>query len=340
MSELAFNVNGDSFEVPPSVVAWRVRRMKPRGAPELVYGRDGRPLQIGVEADIDELREAVETLGRYRLDPLTEDGKIAEGVPAAYVQVVATRDGGGGPTTPAVRESGDGDSLAREAIRANAEIAKAVIERFPAMMDAAARLVEAADGAGIAARRPAITPPQVDAGHADAADDASDDAEADDAEADDAPTAGFDLNALVAQVMPVVVGKLMNGGLDLAAMLDWRKAKPAGDGAPMHKARRAPNISDAPVDASAREVSTPASTPPDKPPTNHATPALTAAQMVHFLAIQNALGERDAAMARAIAAELSPDERSAWLAELAALPVPDAVAKIRAVLAGDGKGAA
>ena len=26
------------------VTAWRVRRLKPRGAPELVYARDGRPL--------------------------------------------------------------------------------------------------------------------------------------------------------------------------------------------------------------------------------------------------------------------------------------------------------
>ena len=44
MSELAFNANGESFEIPATVTGWRVRRMKPRGAPELVYGRDGRPL--------------------------------------------------------------------------------------------------------------------------------------------------------------------------------------------------------------------------------------------------------------------------------------------------------
>jgi hypothetical protein len=29
-----------------------VRRMKPRGAPELVYGRDGRPLTVPIEAEI------------------------------------------------------------------------------------------------------------------------------------------------------------------------------------------------------------------------------------------------------------------------------------------------
>ena len=56
MSELAFNANGDSFDVPATVTGWRVRRMKPRGAPELVYGRDGRPLTVSVESEIDDLR--------------------------------------------------------------------------------------------------------------------------------------------------------------------------------------------------------------------------------------------------------------------------------------------
>jgi hypothetical protein len=57
MSELAFNANGESFEVPAAVTGWRVRRMKPRGAPELVYGRDGRPLMIPIESSLEELRE-------------------------------------------------------------------------------------------------------------------------------------------------------------------------------------------------------------------------------------------------------------------------------------------
>src|SRR5689334_8643471 len=49
MSELAFTVNGDTFDVPNTVAAWRVRRLKPRGAPELVYSRDGRPLTLPIE---------------------------------------------------------------------------------------------------------------------------------------------------------------------------------------------------------------------------------------------------------------------------------------------------
>src|SRR5262245_15232601 len=69
MSELAFNRNGEGFDVPPTVMEWRVLRMRPRGAPELAYGRDGRPLTVPVDADIDELRDAVGTPGKYRLDP-------------------------------------------------------------------------------------------------------------------------------------------------------------------------------------------------------------------------------------------------------------------------------
>src|SRR5215470_2294651 len=41
MFELAYNVNGEPFEVPPTMAAWRVRKLKPKGAPEVVYGRAG-----------------------------------------------------------------------------------------------------------------------------------------------------------------------------------------------------------------------------------------------------------------------------------------------------------
>lgn len=87
MSELAFTVNGDTFEVPNTVTARRVRRLKLRGAPELVYARDGRPLTLPIEADLDDLHEAVTSSGKYRLDPIGDDGKGVENGPAAYLQV-------------------------------------------------------------------------------------------------------------------------------------------------------------------------------------------------------------------------------------------------------------
>src|SRR5438874_1332504 len=50
MSELAHNLNGESFEVPPAAVAWRVRKLKAKGAPEVVYGREGIPLILPIDA--------------------------------------------------------------------------------------------------------------------------------------------------------------------------------------------------------------------------------------------------------------------------------------------------
>ena len=46
MSELAFNLNGDPFEVPSNATGWRVRKMKNKGAPEVAYGRNGLPLVL------------------------------------------------------------------------------------------------------------------------------------------------------------------------------------------------------------------------------------------------------------------------------------------------------
>src|SRR5262249_51341388 len=73
MSELAFNLSGEPFEVPAHAVGWRVRRMKQRGekgAPEVVYGRDGLPLVIPIDGDMNDLRRALEEPGRLRLDPV------------------------------------------------------------------------------------------------------------------------------------------------------------------------------------------------------------------------------------------------------------------------------
>jgi hypothetical protein len=39
MSDLAHNLSGETFEVPGAAVGWRVRKLKAKGAPEVVYGR-------------------------------------------------------------------------------------------------------------------------------------------------------------------------------------------------------------------------------------------------------------------------------------------------------------
>ena len=312
MSELAFNANGESFEVPATVTGWRVRRMKPRGAPELVYGRDGRPLMIGIEADMDELRDAVGgVLGRYRLDPINDEGKCIDSVPPAYIQVVKQERNAGGASESSsshvVRDSDD-DNTVREAMRLNTELAKAVIDRFPQMVEAAATLLRAADGAGLPARSPsAVAEGEVD----------------DDADA--APSGGFDLNALVAQVVPMIVMSLAGGGnrpkLDVGSVLDWRKA-----------AKQAKPATQPVIEAPAPETATADSATHD---TSATLPPIDPQMMAHFIAIQSALKPEEAALAREVASTLGPAELRGWIEELGKLSVPQAVQKIRVLVAGN-----
>lgn len=190
MSELAFNVHGENFEIPSVVTGWRVRRLKPRGAPELVYGRDGRPLTIPIESDVVDLREAVGgVVGRYRLDPVNDDGKQVESAPAAYIQVVKAELPAEGQGMVVRTE----DDVLREAMRLNTDLAKSIVDRFPEMMTAAAELLRAADGAGMPARQATVAEtPAVE---------------------EPAPASGFDLGGLVAQLVPVVMAALSKGKL-------------------------------------------------------------------------------------------------------------------------------
>jgi hypothetical protein len=64
-------------------------------------------------------------------------------------------------------------------------------------------------------------------------------------------------------------------------------------------------------------------------------PTLDAGALVHMAAIQTALTFRESMLARALIAELTPAELRAWLAELQALSVSAAVARIRGVLGAD-----
>ena len=316
MSELAFNANGESFEIPATVTAWRVRRMKPRGAPELVYGRDGRPLTIGIEAEIEELREAVGTSGKYRLDPINDDGKCVENVPPAYVHVVKVDRV---ESAAHVATGSHSDDTIREAMKLNTELAKSVIDRFPEMMHAAAELLRAADGAGLPSRKPR----EIETGNED---------EGGDEESDELASAtplGFDLNALVAQLVPILVTNLMSGTMKLpglAAMFDWRKAKPVGDNM---VAAHATTDKLAPTRA-VSALPSPKATAVEVPP-------LAPAAMAHVIAIQSALEPAEVAFVQEIAKELSAADLRAWFDTLSTLGVPEAVVVIRELIAGKAK---
>lgn len=334
MSDLAFTQNGDCFDVPAAVTGWRVRRLKPRGAPELVYGRDGRPLVVPVECDMDDLRAAVGMLGKYRLDPVDDNGKVIEGVPAAYVQVVKAEKPADEPSVAS--PNAERDSVLKEALRANTELAKAVVDRFPEMMHAAAELLRAADGAGLPARVARLIER-----------DDEDDDDGDEDEQINAP-AGFDLNAMVAQLVPVLVTGLMSGKVKmpgLAALFDWRKAAPANDACEStdqpakqklpKKKKRVVEVT--PADTAPKEAVEHDGTETEEAGEQAALPPLDPATMAHFIAIQSALSPEEGELAREVAAQLSPAEMRAWFDELSKLSVDEAVAKIRKIVSGAGK---
>lgn len=308
MSELAFNINGEAFEIPPHATGWRVRRMRAKGSPEVVYGRDGLPLVLQIDAELDDLRAEVNIPGRYRLDLVDQNNKSIADVPSGYVQVhpeAAPPPSGGSTASSSVLASKPSDHIVIEAMRTQSAMALAVIERFPQMMEAAATLLRAADGAGLPAREPLVV------------EDDDDNAEA--LAPPPASSPGFEfLQQIVAQVVPVVISSVAKKKMpNIASVFDWRKATPM----PAQSADETPALA-------APEAATDA---------DDAVPPLDPKMMGHFLAIQAALGPEQAALARELAAELTPGEVRAWLAELSALSVPDAVAKIRSILSGTAK---
>jgi hypothetical protein len=291
-------------------VGWRVRKMKQKGAPEVVYGRNGMPLVIPIEADIEDVRAETPGPGRYRLDPVGEGNRPIADSPVGYVFIHNRTEA---PAVESVVSSTPTDNVVVEAMRMNAEIAKSVVDRFPQMLEAASSLLRAADGAGLPARLPLV------AEHVEGEEDGNED------EAPTNPPGGFDLNAVVAQLVPLVITSLMNGKLKipgLGDMLDWRKAA-----ANAPKQKREPSKPAASASAVAEDVA---------PVVEPMIPPLDPDTIAHFMAIQAALKPEEAAVARAVAADLAPVELRAWFDDLKKLSIPDAVAKIRSLISKKG----
>ncbi len=306
MSELAFNMNGEPFELPATATGWRVRRMKQKGAPEVVYGRDGLPLVVPIDAELEDLRHEVGgTTGRYRLDPV-EGHRPIPNAPAAYVFVHEAELASAAPRNE-VSLPPPSDNVVIEALRMNSEIAKSVVDRFPQMLEAAAVLLRAADGAGLPARPGMAT-------------DGQDDEEHEDSAAPDQRT-GLDLGALFAQAAPLLIA-LASGKTkvpDFASLFDWKRAAQKGAAA-----RR--QTSEVAEPSESHEATATAE------PTLEAELMSDPAAMQQLMMIMQALTPEEGALARALAGELSPVERRAWFHELKALEVPEAVQKVRTLL--------
>ncbi len=233
MSELAFNINGEAFEVPANASGWRVRRMRAKGSPEVVYGRDGLPLLLPISAQMEELRNEVDTTGRYRLDLIDADNKAIAGAPSGYVQVnfdsaPASTEGPGaiGTVVSTAMFGKPTDNVILESMRMQSLVAVAVVERFPQMMEAAATLLRAADGAGLPARPPMAL---LEGGEEDGDDESEED---DQAVTTKTATIVDLLQPMVGPAVQYLVGGLIRGEVklpgNLAEVFDWRKAAARG----------------------------------------------------------------------------------------------------------------
>lgn len=304
---VAFNQQGEPFDVPPSATGWKVRRSRLKGPPELVYGLDGAPLVLPLDADLQDLRREARIPGRYRLEPVDDRQQVIEGAQVAYLYIHEDhppQEQGGEQ-----RRSAPLESALIEAMRLNTSLAQSVISQFPAMMDSAAGLLRAADGAGLPSRTPLLSTVE------------EEDEEEHERDTSSQPS---DLASMVAQAMP-----------PLMAFLTSRSA-PAASTTP------APGAPLASTESSARQTTSGATSAPsgrelptavERPAA--AMPALDPATMAHFLAIRQALSPQEQALAQALLAELPPDQMQAWVRLFAPLPVATAVEKLREILHGD-----
>lgn len=328
MSEIAFNINGEAFDVPPGAAYWRPRRVRDRGL-EVVYRREGcSPLMLPISITAEEFQREVGQPGKYRLDALDEEYQPIEGLPPAYL-VIAKPEAATAPAalapspqvaTNANDNKKDGEmselaSLLREVVRVNAEVSRTLAERYAAVLESAAHLVRAADGAGMPARVP---PEPRNSGLAPDLDDLDDD----DLEDDDQ---GSELDRWSAFAREWAPSILRSFGFEPG-------------GAPRNANGGASN--EAAQTAKRTKVATKAASQPQEPSTPPAEqapiPKMTPAIMMRLHAIKSRLTEEEAAFLKQVYGELSQEEVAHWMAELAAIPVDDAVAMLRAKIAASG----
>jgi len=323
MFELAYNVNGEPFDPPPNQTAWRVRKLKAKGAPEVVYGRDGLPLHLPIDADVEDLRREGRGDGRHRLDPVDEHNRAIPNAQAAYVWVHPI-ERMPEPATPAPVAPVQPDSTAAlvaallESQKQHTELARMYVSQFPVIANAMAGVVRSAGDVGLTTRVPLIVPaiaePKPDACQRETDDDEIDDEDEIDEEdaleaAEEEPAYSWPRVAQTfAEYVGPHVGPLLAGLPGLGAMLGAQPAKPKADVAP------GPG--------------------PRDPAPAGAAPARTAAGFdpslaVRLRSIMAQLTPAEQEFARSLLEEISAEEMSSWMERLRAMSVAEAVAYVR-----------
>jgi hypothetical protein len=179
MSELAFDKEGNPFRFSRRTKKLRPRRWKnagQRGTCAAVLDPDGEQLLVDVDAEYVEFRAAVGNVpGFYRLDQCDEDGTPIEDAPPAYVTIESTRN------APPSGDADPRDAIIRDLAQINADVVRTITERFGNVMQAAADILRAADGAGLPRRE---LPPPLPAPKENDEDDKDDEDDEDDEDED------------------------------------------------------------------------------------------------------------------------------------------------------------
>jgi len=126
MMELAFNVHGEVFEIPSNARGLRVRRLDAKGALHKVRGSDGKSLILPIDTNLDELRRRVSAPGLFQLEPVDRSHTAIANAAPGYVFVHAS--------------TLSKDDLVIEAMRMNAEMTRAIMERCSRILESAALL--------------------------------------------------------------------------------------------------------------------------------------------------------------------------------------------------------
>jgi hypothetical protein len=374
MSQLAYDEDGQHFQVKETVRRWRIRRFnnpgKPGGA-QVVYGDDGLPLFLDVEANPEEFREAVGGVpGRYRFDGVDVHGRLVDGVPPAYLMIngptTTSGAGYGGAAYSVPPASSATEHALVEIARINGEAFKSVADKFGNICDALSHVVRAVDGAGLPRRAP-LGPLLVD--HVDQ--DEDDDNGEDERNAAPPPAPQATWSTMLGQVMQMVqvftqmnAGNPANFGTVMGQVVETAKvietvgtttsapaAAPATDEPPragdvvdMRAASAGMHGATTDAHAAPREATRLRSSAnagrvpvaaPAMAPTSAAAPgaAPAADPMAHFTQIMAGLMPEEQAQVQYVVTKLSMGDLMQWYDQLARMTVAEGVAKIRAELA-------
>lgn len=330
MSELAFNVNGERFDLPTEASHWRVRRFKPsgRGTPDVVFSSDGLPLIIPIDTDIGEFRSLVgNQSGRYRLDAMDDDQKSVDDAQAAYLQLSGAAPASDAPRQVVHANSGDAE-LMREIVRTNAEMVRTIAEKFATIMDSAATLLRAADGAGMPNRDPRPMVPLELANTWRNAEQPRVVAEPEqhDDDGDDEP----DGNARIATILQTVAEQTMPL-VRHAIQTKFMGLTPEQSLALMGGVAATPPAS-APTPVDDRSPTTETNEPHEQRSDAAATPPPPVNFMLHLAAIDSKLSREDSRLIREIIKHMPPAALAQWKEQLVTLTPDEAAQLVRTEL--------